>query len=235
MECPLPISEISRAPLAPTSFLRAIHRALEGCGYTSRGPAPGFHGASQCDVWEKDGQSYVISCKASRGRLIAYQPTFDRTRTHLLSVRSLDDADKVCAAMIDLRRDLIQVFLFEKADVRECSRSNCHRAARSEQGPQCWHVDLVLCRSSDDKGRPGTALLSAISRSASFRSKTRDQSQIQLRLLRQRTRRYQPEYGLRIQGPLLTAMADQDGNSVPVYGVLRVRRTGVTAIQSCGI
>ena len=65
--------------------------------------------------------------------------------------------------------------------------------------------------------------------------KTRDQSQIQLRLLRQRTRRYQPEYGLRIQGPLLTAMADQDGNSVPVYGVLRVRRTGVTAIQSCGI
>src|SRR5262245_22396978 len=80
-------------------LLRAIRRALEGSGYTSRGPAPGFHGSSQCGLWEKDGQSYVISCKATRGRWIAYQPTLDPTRTRLLAVRSLDDADKVCAAL----------------------------------------------------------------------------------------------------------------------------------------
>ena len=47
-------------------------------------------------------------------------------------------------------------------------------------------------------------------------------------------KRLQREYGLRIQRPLLTAMADRDGNSAPAYGVLRAPRTGRIATRSCG-
>jgi hypothetical protein len=137
------------------ALLQAANRALEMAGYTHRGPAPGLHGGTQCDLYEKDGATYVIAKKASRGPWIAFQPQFDRAG-RLQSVRSLDEAHKVCAALIDRRRNLVQVFLFEKEDVRQCFTE--HFNARREAGrlPR-GGIGMWFCVNRiDDNDRPFT-------------------------------------------------------------------------------